>query len=597
MSSFYLELSIVMLLVLGVSFIMHKIKQPLLIGYIFSGLIAGPLFLNILSSNEGYQTFSHIGIALLLFIVGLHLNLKLIKEVGIVSLVTGIGQVLFTSIVGFLISYFLGFSVVASLLIAVCLTFSSTIIIVKLLSDKKDLDTLYGKISMGFLIVQDLIAVIILMSISIFLAPKDQANTFLLFFRTGGIIIFSILFTYLLSKFVLPKLLKSISKSTELLFIFVISWCLGISAFFDFLGFSLEVGALLAGVALASSPYQFEISSKIRPLRDFFIVMFFILLGSQMVPPIDNIENMSFTEKMSVVSEEFSSILVPAIILSLFVLIGNPLIVLILMGILGYSSRTGFLSGLTVAQISEFGLILAMLGVQAGFLNNSELAMITLVGIITITGSTYLILNGNFLYKKLERVLKFFEKKNIKDKDNFKISSKHYEIIIFGYDRIGYSLLKSLDKLNKEYLVVDYDPEVIKKLKSKKINCLYGDAGNIDLLEDINFDKTKLIISTIPDYEINSLILSFIKEINRECKIILTAENIDSALNLYKEKSDYVIIPHFLGGKYISTLIEENYDTLDNILKEKIKHINDLEDRKKANLNLQRKNRDKDSLR
>ena len=580
MDGFFFELSIVMALVLLVSFFMNKIKQPLLIGYIFTGLIAGPLFLNILSSTKGYETFSHIGIALLLFIVGLHLNLKLIKEVGIVSLVTGVGQVVFTSIVGFIISYFLGFSIVSSMLIAVCLTFSSTIIIVKLLSDKKDIDTLYGKISMGFLIVQDLIAVIMLMAISAFLIPSDGSSISLMFLKTTITILIALVLTYILAKFVLPKLLKSIAKSTELLFIFVISWCLGVAAFFDYLGFSLEVGALLAGVALASSSYQFEISSKIRPLRDFFIVMFFILLGSQMVPPIEGIEEVGYIEKLGLIGDAFSPIILPALVLSLFVLVGNPLIVLILMSILGYSSRTGFLAGLTVAQISEFGLILAMLGVQAGFLSMQELAMITLVGIITITGSTYMILNGNYLYNKFEPILKKFEKKKTKESNYSKLQNKHYETLIFGYDRIGYSLLKSLDKLQKSYLVIDYDPEVIRKLKAKKINCLYGDASNIDFLEDFKFEESKLVISTIPDYEINTVLLATIREKNKKNNVILTSNNIDDALDLYKQGADYVILPHFLGGNYVSTLIENNYEDFSEILKEKIKHINDLKERK-----------------
>lgn len=578
MSSFFLELSLVMLLTFVLAYFANKIKQPLLVGYIFAGIVAGPLFLNILSSTQGYQTFSHIGISLLLFIVGLHLNLKLIKEVGFISMVSGFGQVIFTSIIGILISLFLGYSFIASFFIAISLTFSSTIIIVKLLSDKKDLDTLYGKISMGFLIVQDLIAVILLMMISSILNAESE-NLYLILLKTFIFIIISLVLTYAMSKYLMPRFLESISKSNELFFIFIITWCFGISSLFDFLGFSLEVGALLAGIVLASSPFQFEISARIKPLRDFFIVMFFILLGSQMLPHVDGIDNMNFSERFEIVKDTFSPILISAILLSLFVLIGNPLIVLIIMSFLGYPSRVGFMAGLTVAQISEFSLILALLANQSGYLSLEEVSMITLVGIITITASTYLILNGESIYKKLSPFLKKFEKKKLKsgisESENLKL-----DVVVFGYDRIGFSLLKTISKLEKKYLIVDYNPTILKKLSQKNYNCMYGDASDIDFLEDLNLETLKLLISTIPDYETNMIILKEIKKINSKATIILTSNDIDNALELYKHGADYVILPHFLGGEYVSTLIENFEGNFENILKEKVKHINDLKDRK-----------------
>lgn len=173
MDAFFLELSVIMMLVLGVCFLMHLIRQPLIIAYILVGIIAGPLFFNILSETQSYQLFSHIGVSFLLFIVGLHLNFKLIKEVGVVSLITGIGQVLFTSLIGFFLCRLLGFSFIAATITAIAITFSSTIIIVKLLSDKHDLDKLYGKISLGFLLVQDFIAVFILMIVGATLSIKE----------------------------------------------------------------------------------------------------------------------------------------------------------------------------------------------------------------------------------------------------------------------------------------------------------------------------------------------------------------------------------------------------------------------------------------
>ncbi|MEM4625413.1 MAG: cation:proton antiporter, partial [Candidatus Pacearchaeota archaeon] len=367
METIFLQISIAMLIVLVVSFIMRLLKQPLIIGYIVAGIIIGPFLFNLLPDTETLEIFSQLGIAFLLFIVGIHLNPKTIREVGKISLITGIGQVIFTSIIGYFICIALGFSVLTSIYISIAITFSSTIIIMKLLSDKEALDKLYGKISIGFLLVQDLIAIIILIIISSMSNAKgfEIGSLILTIFLKGGI---AIIILFPLSYFLLPKLNSFFAKSQEFLFVFAISWGLGISAYFLYAGLSIEVGALIAGILLSMSPYSYEISSRLKPLREFFIISFFILLGAQMV--FGSIKNHWIT----------------ILILSIFILIGNPLIVMILMGIFRYSKNTGFMAGLTVAQISEFSLILIALGVKVGHLTKDILSLVTVVGLITIAG-------------------------------------------------------------------------------------------------------------------------------------------------------------------------------------------------------------------
>lgn len=349
---------------------------------------------------------------------------------------------------------------------------------------------------------------------------------------------------------------------------------------FYVLGFSLEIGALLAGITLASTRYQYEISSKIRPLRDFFIIMFFILLGAQMIPdvPVDVMEG-TLSDKIDFITASISGLIVPALIFSLFVLIGNPIIVFILMSLLKYSSRTSFLAGLTVAQISEFSLILGLMAKEAGLLTTDEISMLTFVGIITITASTYMIMNGDYLYKLLSPFLKKFESKRLKDAKKG-VRNKHYDIIIFGSNRIGYSILKSIRKSKKEYLVVDNDPMIVDQLKSKGINCIYGDASSTEFLSEFNFKDTKLVISTIPNREISLLILEHIRQINKDSQVILTSNHVDDALYLYDKGTDYVILPHFLGGEYVADLVNKLFDDISLLLQEKIEHINDLKTRK-----------------
>ncbi|HIE41233.1 MAG TPA: sodium:proton exchanger, partial [Candidatus Aenigmarchaeota archaeon] len=489
----FIELSIIVGITVLIAGIMMLLRQPLIISYILTGIIVGPYFLNIIRFTETIAVFSQIGVALLLFIVGLSLSPKVIKEVGKASLVTGVGQIIFTSLIGFFISRLLEFSVIASLYIAIALTFSSTIIILKLLSDKKDLEKLYGKISIGFLLVQDIFVIILLLVISSFSGRLNIANL-TLGVVLGGILLIGALI--LISTHILPNLSKFFAKSQEFLFLFSVGWGLCLAALFHYVGFSMEVGALIAGIALSMTPYHYEISSKMRPLRDFFIILFFVLLGSQMV--FGNI----------------SQFIIPAIIFSLFILIGNPLIVMILMGLLGYKKKTSFQAGLTVAQISEFSLILIALGIKVGHLTNEILSLIAIVGLITIAGSTYLILYSDKIYPYLSKYLSIFERKKIKEgrQDKF----EEYDIILFGCNRVGYTFLEVFKKMKKRFLVVDYNPELIAELTRKKIKCRYGDVDDIEFLDELNLNKIKIAISTIPDFETNLLLINKIRQTNKK---------------------------------------------------------------------------------
>jgi Kef-type K+ transport system membrane component KefB/Trk K+ transport system NAD-binding subunit len=555
MEEIFLQISIVLLIVFGISVFMRLLKQPLIIGYIISGIVIGPLVFNLLPNRETLEVFSQFGISFLLFIVGINLNPKIIKEVGKISLITGIGQLVFTSLIGYFIGIGFGFPPITSLYIAVALTFSSTIIIMKLLSDKDALDKLFGKISIGFLLVQDFIAIVMLIIISSFSNGGNMTNlVFSILIKV--VILFAVLFP--VSYFVLPKLGSFLAKSQEFLFIFAISWGLGLSALFLYIGFSIEVGALIAGITLSMSPYSYEVSSKLKSLRDFFVISFFILLGSQMI------------------FADISSLWLPVIIFSLFVLIGNPLIVMVLMGIFGYSKNTGFMAGLTVAQISEFSLILVALGVRIGHISEEILSFVTIIGLITIAGSTYLIMYAEKMYPFLSKYLSIFERKKLKEKA---IKNLDYEYILFGENRIGFSIMKSFMRLKKKYIVVDFNPERVKRLNSAGINCIYGDVSNADFLDDLRVGKMKLIVSTIPEKEINLMLLDKIRKINKELIIIVTARQLSDTNDLYRAGADYVILPHFLGGEYTAKIIENAKENKKEYEKEKQNQLKEIKQR------------------
>ena len=628
LEEFYLQLSVIIGVVFFLSFLMHRMKQPLLIGYILTGIIVSPLVLNVISNPDDVDTFSKIGITFLLFIVGLKLNIKFIKDVGGPSLITGIGQIVFTTIIGTFIIRFLGYGFIDAFIIATALTFSSTVVIIKLLTDNKDLDKLHGKISLGFLLVQDLVAVFIFVLIAA-LAGVSEANdgeigtditTFfdILVNEVGNklvLTIFVVLLLVYLSISFIPKVLDYIGNSIELLFVFVITWCLGLASLFHILVKSSEIGALIAGMTLASTHYQHEISSRMKPLRDFFIILFFIYIGLHMLPlcsetynsancidlttvkndgvyaenpsiltePLLFLENIKLDalflwKKLILVWSSLQTIILDALILSLFVLVGNPLIVLILMLIMGYSTRVGLLSGLTVSQISEFSILLVLLASQNNLLQDERIVpIVTCVALITIFISTLLIKQGDRIVPLVHKITKRFERINaIEDFILFQV--KKHDAILFGENRMGFGIMKILTKLKLKFLVVDYNPEIVKNLKQKKIACLYGDAGDAEFLSELKLPEIDLIISTIDNYETSSLLIQTYRNYNPKGIIIVSSHNIYNAKFLYEEGADYVILPHILGGIHISHLLKNIKKTKKALEKERTKQEKYIED-------------------
>ncbi len=467
----------------------------------------------------------------MLFTVGLNLTPKVIKEFGKISLVTGISQVVFTTTIGYFICLAFGWSSIVAMYVGIALAFSSTIIILKLLSDKGELESLSGRISIGFLLVQDILALILLFSIPIISSPDSTWLTILGMFGKGLVLG---LVVWVIAHKVLKPLNSFFSSSAELLFLFSLSWGFIIAAIFKFTGFSLETGALIAGVSLAAMPAHREISARLSTLRDFFIVVFFILLGAQMV----------LTGIWEVVPM--------AIVLSLFVLIGNPLILMVIMGLYGYRKRTAFKTGLTVAQISEFSLILVALGLKLGHVDARILSLVTLIGLITIFCSTYMIMFSDKIYDWLEPLLGIFEKNKTSEK---RLQKKKYPILMFGCNRIGQDFIEMFQAGKKKFLVVDYNPEIIKELERMNVKAEYGDAGDINLLDTFDLKNLELALSTIPHLETNILIAERIRTNNKKATIMMVAHSIKDAMALYKKDIDYVILPHFLGGRYAADML------------------------------------------
>ncbi len=553
----FFEISVLLAITTAVTLVVRLLKQPLVVGYILSGIIVGPYFLNVLNAQHELEFFSKVGIVFLLFIVGLHLNPKVIKEVGSVSVVAGIGQIVLTTLVGFVITLALGLDRIAALYISIALTFSSTIVILKLLADKKDLQKLYAKITMGLLIIQDIVATLILIGITVTSHPGDATvGEVVILTLLKGAGIFVVL--GLLSAFVLPRLTRFIAHSQELLFLFSLAWGTGLASLFAALGFSVEIGALVAGVSLSVTPFADEMAARLKPLRDFFIVLFFILLGSQ------------------VVIADLGQILFPALVLSLFVLVGNPIIMIILMNMLGYNRKTGYMAGLTVAQVSEFSLILAALGMEIGHLSQATLSLVTLVALITIAGSTYLILYSEKLYPHMKQILIGLELLKRKRKDKGSVS-ENYECVIFGYGRIGHQFTKAFTSIEKSFIVVDFSPTSVERLTKNNIPFAYGDASDVEFLEDLPLTKPEFVVSTIPDITTNLLVTKDMLRRNPKALVVPMAHTINEAKQLYEAGAAYVMMPHYIAADHITKLIQRYELDRESYQQEREKHQKVLE--------------------
>jgi Kef-type K+ transport system membrane component KefB len=521
------------------------LRQPLIVMFIALGIILGPAALDIVHSKENIHLLAEIGISILLFIVGLKLDLRIIKSVGKIALLTGLGQVLFTSLFGYFIGIGLGFSSLHSFYIAVALTFSSTIIIVKLLSDKKEIDSLHGQIAIGFLIVQDIVVILVMIVLSAIGKEGDQSLTHdIIKTFVSGFILLAV--ALIAMKWIIPPLSRFLAKSQEMLTLFAIAWAVSLAASGELMGFSGEVGAFLAGISLASSEFKDVISSRLVSIRDFLLLFFFVNLGA----------DLDFT----VIGSQLNA----AIVFSLFVLIGNPIIVLIIMGRMGYRKRTAFLAGLTVAQISEFSLIFAALGLTVGHLTDEIVGLITLVGLITIGLSTYLILYSYQIYSLIGPILSVFERKTSLKEDKNLFENDKFDIIVFGYGRFGQRIAAMLDEHPEtNYLVVDFDPELVKMAQLQGKNIAYGDLEDPEILDQIPYQYAKCLINTISDPNHARHLMKALKRVEYTGNIILTATresdyNELSACGATKVLKPYEMAAYNFYNSYFKDLIDEN---------------------------------------
>jgi Kef-type K+ transport system membrane component KefB len=477
------QFALLLLIAAVLGLLAGRLKQPLILAYIVMGVAAGPALVGWAAPSEALGLLAEFGVTFLLFTVGLKLDPQLVRHLGPVAIAAGLGQIAFTAVVGYGLCLLLGYDAVTALYIAVALTFSSTIIVVKLLSDKREIDSLHGRIAMGVMIVQDVAVVIALMLLGSLreaqAVPLAQVAALALAkLAAAAALVLAAL------RYVVPPLARRAAASGELLLLASIAWGVLLAAGGELAGFSKEVGALLAGFTLATTPFRDAVAGRLSGLRDFLLLFFFIDLGLRL--------------EVSALGGELAA----AAVLSLFVLAGKPLIVMAVMGYMGFRARTGLLAGLTVAQVSEFSIVLAAMGVALGHVGSGALALTTTVGIVTIAASTYLIVYAQRIYELLAPWLRAFERL-VPFREARGVLAPHAlaapDVLVVGMGRYGRRLAEQLQNAGQRVLGVDFDPELARRGAHGPVKVCFGDAADAGLLDALPLDGTRWVAITLPD--------------------------------------------------------------------------------------------------
>jgi Kef-type K+ transport system membrane component KefB len=558
------------------AFIANKLKQPALLAYLLAGVLIGPeIGFRLITDHETIEVISEIGLVLLLFIIGLEMDLKKLRASGKPVIATGVTQFLFCVALGIPFFLLLGFRIgdanafggeFGLFYMAVAAAISSTMIVVKLLYDKFELDTLPGRITLGILVFQDIWAIIALA-----LQPNLRNPRITPLAASFGKGILLVGASLLISRYVLPRLFRSVAKISELILIMALAWCFLICAAASYSGLSKEMGALIAGVALSTFPYSLDVIAKVISIRDFFVTLFFVALGMKIPMPT-------------------ASILGLAALTSIFLIASRLLSIFPVLYIMRYGHRVSLIPAINLSQISEFSLVVASLGLAFGHINNQTVSLIIFVFVITSTTSTYMISYNHQLYQYFSRVLSTLFLKDLaaggQGSGEAPVTSPK-PIVFLGFFREASSIIHEFELSSSEngrhpllddILVIDFNPVVYSELRRRGIECIYGDVAHMETLHHAKIHHAKLVVSTIPDQILkgtdNERLLKKVRQLCPQAKAIVTADSPQKAIDLYDRGADFVFIPSMHASAQVAQIIELGLrQGLDNVRAEQIAHL------------------------
>lgn len=558
------------------AFIANKLKQPALLAYLLAGVMIGPeIGFRFITDLETIETISEIGLVLLLFIIGLEMDLKKLRASGKPVIATGLTQFLICVALGVPFFLLLGFRIgdhnalggeFGLFYMAVAAAISSTMIVVKLLYDKLELDTLPGRITLGILVFQDLWAIIVLA-----LQPNLRHPRIAPLAASFGKGILLVGASLLVSRYVLPLLFRSVAKVPELILVMALAWCFLVCAAASYSGLSIEMGALIAGIVLSTFPYSLDVVAKVISIRDFFVTLFFVALGMKIPVPT-------------------ASLLGLAALISVFLIASRFLSIFPVLYLMRYGHRVSLLPAINLSQISEFSLVVASLGLAFGHINNQAVSLIIFVFVITSTTSTYMINYNHQVFAWLSRLLSTLRLKDLGRGDNDggeSADTSPKALVFLGFFREASAIVHEFElsgnenarhHLLDEILVIDFNPEVYSELRRRRIACIYGDVAHMDTLHHAKIHDTELVISTIPDQLLkgtdNERLLKKIRQLCPQAKAIVTADSPQKALELYDRGADFVFIPRLHSAAEVAQIIESALrEGLENVRDEQVDHL------------------------
>ncbi|MFC1598079.1 cation:proton antiporter [Patescibacteria group bacterium] len=554
MDAIFFEISMILIVGTVCAAVAKFLRQPMIPAYILAGVLLGPSVFKVIERGELLETLATFGIAFLLFLVGIELDLRKLIKTGKVSIFIGVIQMAFAIGIGYLIIRALGFESGSAFFLAVALGFSSTIVVMKLLGERKELDSLYGQIVIGIMLTQDFIAILFLLFFGVF---TGDASGVALISEIGMTVIKGaalISVALLASRYILSHVFRYFAKTSELLFLGSIMWALVFSIMAILLGFSVEVGALLAGISLSFLPYSIEIANRVSSIRDFFLPIFFAVLGGQLV----------FSGAGHVV--------IPTVVLSSLVLFVSPIVVIGILLWFGYQARTSFHAGTSIGQVSEFSFILVSLGFAAGIVSEDIVALVALIGLVTMTLSSYFIEYMDPIFAIFKPFLKSFERKGKAAKLERVPKHLTHHVILFGYHSMGYRAHQIVEKMGKPFVVVDNNPDVVAKLEETDILHLYGSISDDEVLEKVHISRADFIICTVPNAKAVLGLLAYVKKNKIKAKLIVTAFHVDDALDFYKGGAAFVLYPTLLSADYLTNILKGD------IRKQRSQHLKEIKD-------------------
>jgi len=555
------------------SYITFVLKQPNLLAYILTGLLIGPLFFGMITDSESIKTLGELGVAFLLFTAGMELDARKLKNVGDVAFIGGIVQVIVSFGIGYLIASALGFGFNVSVMAGLLLAFSSTMLVTKMLMDKNEINALHGKIMIGILLLQDLVALIILFAIANpagtgaaglagagavgagiggagLVGYKMLAQNVLILLATAAI----------LNQVIFKNLMTHIAKDPQLLFM------TAVTTLFLFMGMALmfnlpmTAAALIAGLAISSTPFSMGALAEIRPLRVFFSSLFFVALGMQINPFIPN------------------NLLALGIVILIATVLLKPLLLFGEYTLLGYGFATSALIGIYLGQASEFSFIIIQQGLSTNFITAEIATLMTMVVVVSMVITPYMAGLSRLVHrinKKIE--LPYFLRWRVQSLEQEKRGKLEGHILVIGCHRIGYNIAKYLSKKKESLLVIDHDPETIYRIKKDKLPYLFGDAESEEILELARADKAKMVIITVVDMEATLFVTEWVRARNKDSMIIARAHKRSDALALYSAGADWVVVPEMVGSsetvRQVDRFLEMPEDRFED---EKERHISEL---------------------